>query len=714
MNDLGPARLPLLPCLRDGPVKSLKPILKLLYSLICSCLSYEVCQGNRDINAARNSFKLEFEEIVTVSASLFKELHERLLCCSDDASVDLDVGLDITRVDGEDSREELLLLLRCCILMVRLHPYDQILTKQFQVVVALLRKLCLQSLLTSKERGLIKLNKPISSHRICGSCTNSSSLNSSVQSSDLYLCFLQKMLEVYLDEVFVDQPFRECIAISTSSTHHSLSLYSSIQIEIVLEVIAAHFLMSISGKDHVLQTFTESLIWTEKRVLSSPEVSLAVASSLINHPVMTSSPILLLSHLISLVSEVIGICVFPEKGGPKVRFVNIYLSTFHDSVNLYCEHMSKLMTGSCSSRRTVLRPFNSHFQSEIHDRFNLMHVDLDNAWRKQSSSMFKKTIYSMAVDAISYLKMNLCIVDDTSRDDVFSILSSLISRLISVEIDEVLLQKFKEITMQDFCLLASILKLMSSSLLQASCCFDKKSCLAALFKRKDALPGYSSLAGLMSFFVQYNFRIPIQVQQFIVDALKPHLSTYEELEFMLVHFAGFLLLCIVGGMHILMRGCLSFMLVLLNTLALESRTESPTCVVPQATVSGSVAGSSNSFGRSQTTSSLRVASNFRRERRKLLREVTAPEVSEISDEETCNGELYLRCLLKNREEISELADFIECKPWRDYNARLMYKAKTQRRRFQESGRRLRLAKSSFRSGSKRKLKRKGCSSIKYL
>ncbi|XP_021733189.1 uncharacterized protein LOC110700013 isoform X2 [Chenopodium quinoa] len=698
-------------------LKSLKPILKLLYYLICSSSSYEVCQDTCNNSAAENGLNLKPEDVITLSSILFKELHKRLLSSSDYASMDQDVGLDVTKCNGNDSREELLLLLRCCVLLVRLHPYDQMLTEQFKAAVALLHRLSDQGILTAKTRGSIGFSKLNTSQSAYGNCTKSYSPDLKSKSSNLYMRFLLQMLEVYLDEIFADRPFRECIAISDSisSTCQNLAVWSSTNIESVLEISAAHFLLSFSVED-VLQTFIESLIWTEKPSLFSPEVSLAVASSLINHPVMMSAPLPLLSHLISLVSEVIGIWVSPEKVVPEFRCVNIYLSTFNDSVNLYCEHMSKLMTG-ISPGRIVQRHFESHFHSVIYDKINFMLVDLDNAWRERSTMMFNMTISSVAIDAISYIETNIYIVDKTYRDNLLSFLCSLIARLISVEVNEVLLQKFKEMAMQDFCLLASILKLMSCSLLQAThCCNENLSCLISLLKRKDVIPCHSSQADLMSSFAQYNLHLPVRVQQFIINALKPYVSEDEEYE-LFMHFSSLLSLSIVSGLHILVCGCLFFMLVLLNALALRSSsiksgTESPACVFSQTTVISPVeiTPKTGFSDISRKKSSLRVASNFRRERRKLYRDYRASEFSGLSDEETCNGENFLKCLTKNRKDIADLSDFIECKPWRDYNARLFSKSRIQFRRLQESARRLRLKKmqvhNSVKRGGKRKCKGK--------
>lgn len=92
-----------------------------------------------------------------------------------------------------------------------------------------------------------------------------------------------------------------------------------------------------------------------------------------------------------------------------------------------------------------------------------------------------------------------------------------------------------------------------------------------------------------------------------------------------------------------------------------------------------------------------------------FRDQTSYEDVEISDEETCNGEPFLKSLSgANPKDIDELKDFIECVPWRDYSDRIASKAKARRRRMQMFDRRLKPAKLRVRNTmeSKKKLLRK--------
>ena len=53
---------------------------------------------------------------------------------------------------------------------------------------------------------------------------------------------------------------------------------------------------------------------------------------------------------------------------------------------------------------------------------------------------------------------------------------------------------------------------------------------------------------------------------------------------------------------------------------------------------------------------------------------------------TCNGEIYLKCLLGKHSKVSdfdELADFIVCEPEKDYSEWLKNKEKFRRRKYEK-------------------------------
>lgn len=126
-----------------------------------------------------------------LSNILFEELHKRL------QSMDIKVGLAVLPVNGNDSAEELLMILRCCVLLVRLHPYDQILIEKLQFGVSLLRRLSFQRILTRSQSNY-------------AGCTESSSLDFNANPSNLYLQQMQEvnmLLQCMRVTWFVDKYF---------------------------------------------------------------------------------------------------------------------------------------------------------------------------------------------------------------------------------------------------------------------------------------------------------------------------------------------------------------------------------------------------------------------------------------------------------------------------------------------------------------------------
>lgn len=680
---------------------NLKPMLKSLYCLIQSSLSYDVSREDYGAMDFENS-KLKFEDMTALSNMLFEELRQRLSFGLHTTSIDCDVDGAALHADSRDSLEELLLLLRCCILIVRLHPLDHTLMQKFLDAVFLRRMLPLQG--ARIERGSISFTKVASSQSMHSSCSTSLSNDLRAKSCDSCIHLLKRMLEVILDDMSADRQFRERIAMlyTFASAEGNQSTCSSINIESMLDVITAHFILSISG-EQFLETFTQSLIWTKKETFCDPELSLSAATSLVKDPLM-SPPMLLRAHMISLVSEVIGICDSHDVTR-NIRYTE-YLSVFRDSVIMYCEHMSKLLKdpsdGPYKLRRSSRRAVKPHFHSEIYDKVNFMLASCDSSWRAHVGNIAAEAKSNLEIDAITYLKTNLFIFDKSSRGEAFSFLSSLIIGVISSEADEIVYLKMKKLTMQEFCLLASILKLMSCSLLRATS-LKKRFSLELSSKRNDeASPRCHSVVGIMSCIVEYDLHVPVQVQQLIDNTLKPCHATHDDSKskMILMHFAGLLSLCKVIGLNFLVKGCLFTIMVFLNMLfeegSLEFQRQSSNSCLESHALASSIANVTSlptsmshkdSFGKIEKCgvrqlSSLKVASDFQRIRKQLLRGRRADE-----EADTINGEVYLKHFTSNPDVISELADFIVCKPEKNYTAWLRNRAKSRQKRIKKLKRR---------------------------
>lgn len=174
---------------------NLKPMLKSLYCLIQSSLSYDVSREDYGAMDFENS-KLKFEDMTALSNMLFEELRQRLSFGLHTTSIDCDVDGAALHADSRDSLEELLLLLRCCILIVRLHPHDHTLMQKFLDAVFLRRMLPLQG--ARIERGSISFTKVASSQSMHSSCSTSLSNDLRAKSCDSCIHLLKRMLEVNL------------------------------------------------------------------------------------------------------------------------------------------------------------------------------------------------------------------------------------------------------------------------------------------------------------------------------------------------------------------------------------------------------------------------------------------------------------------------------------------------------------------------------------
>ncbi|KAH9610815.1 hypothetical protein KSS87_006787, partial [Heliosperma pusillum] len=136
----------------------------------------------------------------------------------------------------------------------------------------------------------------------------------------------------------------------------------------------------------------------------------------------------------------------------------------------------------------------------------------------------------------------------------------------------------------------------------------------------------SALSGIISCLAQYNL-LPIKIERLLVEGLKPVSSSYDVYKLMFVHFGGFLSLCMVRGWGVLVKGCLFFMLALLNTLVWKeggsdflrsfaweslahgiSQANSPS--TPTESTPNNISGS--------TQTSIKMASKFQRARRLML------------------------------------------------------------------------------------------------
>lgn len=66
--------------------------------------------------------------------------------------------------------------------------------------------------------------------------------------------------------------------------------------------------------------------------------------------------------------------------------------------------------------------------------------------------------------------------------------------------------------------------------------------------------------------------------------------------------------------------------------------------------------------------------------------VSSSETVKEGTEDTCNGEMFLHCIIKNPTKLSdydELADFLECKKGEDYSSWLNRRSKYRKWKYQK-------------------------------
>ncbi|KAA8538662.1 hypothetical protein F0562_028270 [Nyssa sinensis] len=632
--------------------------------------------------------------------------------------------------------EELNLLLRCCMVILNLFvPNKHLLLENGRVLLAMLRKLCSLDSNGGNEKNAISFEKLVS-HEFtyvdndCTACFTEDFVASLrfLEPSDPCLPFLCTILEVFADELLLHGQLREYYKLidSVSSTSEMLFVRHSSHGDIgsVMEVISTHFSLSFSN-EQAFENFLKRLFWLHGKDSRSFELSLSAAISLLLNPVILSAPKFFQAHLISLVSKATGIGMGVESMRPNLRLMDCYLSAFERSVILYTRHMSRMQMGghptgaedcfvkSRMSGGNIQPSFESIIQPFTRNKINHLISKLNNSWNSHIHNMFFRTKSDLVKTSIAYIEESQHVLDMSCRDEIVSILSYIILGAYSSEGYNTFFNTNADAFLQDICLLASIVKLMSSSLLQAIWCLRHGGNLGCprTLKNFSSCKEYDSIAAVISCFQKFNSHLPIQKS--LCDIMAIHPIRHKESKLMLLHFSGLLSLCFISGLDFLVKGCILTMMTLMNLFIFEegnleafkslinTRSESFLSEllpdnVPEAVV--------------DQTSSLTVASKFQRIQTlylsadSLASNCTGSEEGRISTnssiasnmervvgieeetDETCNGEIFLNCILEcpnQSPDIDDLADFIECKQGKDYSGWLKDRQKYRKWKYEK-------------------------------
>ncbi|KAJ7001012.1 hypothetical protein NC653_011451 [Populus alba x Populus x berolinensis] len=692
------------------------PGLKRLYALLhhLSTLKTPISSSFPDTKLEKCRLNFELEDINCLSDILFKQLEDRFHGFFS--------ALHEHNVSAADNGkcfliEELTLLLRCCLVMLVLIEHDQPLVIEKGLgILSMLSRLVATELSGQNGKSSITFKKLTSRQSVIDDCTTSitEEFVASLclwKPSDPRYAFLCAVLEVFADELLVRQTLRQNFVMIDSAPSRSERLFvcpsGHGNIGSVLEVICAHFVVSLSD-EQAFENFLNRLFWCHGEDFRIPEMSLPAALSLLLNPIMLSAPKLFQAYLILMVCEAIGICMPQPNTMLDPKLMDCYTEAFERSIFLYTRHMSSLhvddfLGDNGSFIRSGLHGSSSklNFESFLHpatrDKLHHLISKSYDAWNSYLSSMSSRTNSELVAASIAFMKESLCIVDESFKDEVLSILSCIILRYPSNDIGDTLLYKKEETSSQDIYLLASILKLMSSSLLQAIWYVKHRRSSVCLKSLEDvsSCMGYDVIVDILGCFEHFSISLPIQT--FLCETLQSHPARHKKSKWMFFHFSGLLSFSYASGLDFLVKDCLFALMVVLNMFIIE---EGDLAAVDSLVGSSLESFSSKSSDKSegvmaiskssQIVSSkiqkiqemyLRTRSTICSSDRKQHNQAGTSEYGSIMNEldsvasmedakETCNGEIFLKCVLgkdAKSKVIDDLSDFIECEQGKNYS-----------------------------------------------
>ncbi|XP_002530558.2 uncharacterized protein LOC8269754 [Ricinus communis] len=721
--------------------------LKKLYAMLLhlslnkSTLSCSNCESG-DVELDKCGVKL-VKEIYDLSDVLFKELEWRfkeLFSALHDVSATWGSGNSKLTTYIWAKSEELMLLLRCCMSMLDLIEFNHnLLMEKGKLLLSVLRRLFSFELSggggadgNEKASTAFKRFVSVECPYVSGDCTTSVieefvASKSSSEPSDSCCTLLCAVLEVIADELLVHKSLREYFMLIDSASLKSEMLFniqfSHGNIGSVLEVVCAHFVLSVSSEQGSIN-FINRLFWCHREDLRTPEISFPASLSLLLNPVVLSAPKMFQAYLILLVSEAIGICTSSENMMLDVQLMDWHSTAFERSVILYNRHMSSFHPNSHHlARNGSFLKLTMDGSSPLNFKSFLLQATVDkvyhliatskSSWDSYLSKMSCRTNSDLVASSIAYVKENICSFDESYKDEILSILNCIILGSSSDDTCNTLFLK-GETSFQDIYLLASILKLMSSSMLQAiqyMRFFGISGCQKSSTDFSSSKE-YNYLVHILGCFQQFSIHLPIQ--NFLNEMMQSHSARHKDSKWMLLHLSGLLSLSYASGIDFLVKGCLFTMMMLLNLFIIEEgdlsalrslcgsrsksySSKSPDNVEEVMVVRKSTELISSKFQKIQDTY-LRTRSHVVSDKRKQDNQAETSEYSCVlngldsavtvasNTEEICNGEMFLKCILgKNSKEpdFDDLADFVACKPGKDYSDWLKGREKLRQRKYKK-------------------------------
>ncbi|XVF30063.1 hypothetical protein REPUB_Repub16aG0024600 [Reevesia pubescens] len=710
--------------------ESMEGLYLLLLNLSCSISESNLNFSETEFNL--NEFKLKFKNIHEISNVLFDKLNAKfneLFSALNDVSTNPVRAESIFHVNVKAAIKELTLLLRCCFAVFKLLVLDQkLVVEKGRIFLGILRRCVSVELKGEKEKSCTSFENEVSHECMYADDDSTTFLAKHLVTSisfsgpsNPFHTILCALLEVFADELLMHASVRQYLLLvdSLSDVNEFLFVrhFGPGNIGSVLEVISAHFILSISD-DQAFKNFLNRLFWLPDNNFRVPEMTLTTALSLLLNPIMLSAPKMFQAYLVLLVSEVIGISMSFEHMIPSSE-LRLYLSAFERSVDLYTRHMSNLhMKGHpivdddsfvksrfCSSYSHM--DFECCLLPATKEKIHNLITKCENLWNPYLSNTLLKKRSDLVAASVEYTKESLQVFEESSRDEILSILSCIILRGSSDDVDDSALQKKEDTSPQDICLLASILKLMSGAMLQAIRILTQGRNSGSLKTLENVALSkeYDFMLATFNCFQQFGLRLP--VQKFLHDMMKTQATRHKKSKWMLFHFSGLLSLSYASGLDFLVKSCIFTLMTLLNlfvfeegdlhalgsllgsgvkSLSCKSRIKARKSESCHKTREDLVDQKSSravalKFQKIQT---LYLGTNSRKSFKKKAQEqepgslenthivnhVESALSIEENTGETCNGEIFLRCILEgsqNSSAIADLADFIECKQGKDYS-----------------------------------------------
>ncbi|CAI0552317.1 unnamed protein product [Linum tenue] len=603
-----------------------------------TCSDFAATSNLSGVVAEIAGVKLKSRDIVDLSDVLYKELSWRFEEFFSALS-DHDSGLEAFTLRIEMVAS----LLRCCMTMLPFMVNDLALVEKGRVLLFILRR-------------LMSLDGTYAN----GDCT--SSIAPSLGPST----FACAMLEVFADELLVHrQLFKFLMAIDSRSSRNEMlfkGYAANCDTGTLLEVICAHFILSgfpgLGSDEHL----GKMLFWChENHEVRTPGICLQAALSLLINPVIGSAPKVFQAYLILLTAETIGIGKPDENERVELApVVSSYFSAFERSIDLYARFVPSLCVDRhhfCASgghhdalsksSSHQLTAFDSFLKAGTRDTLHNLIAKLNSDWLTSVRNASLKS--NIVVSSVDYVKESLYVFEECHRNKILSILACIVDECFSDANEESSpFPSEGETSHEDMLFLSSILKLMTSSMLQT----------VWFLQRCPSAPNAyrNSIVKSASHFEELSINVPVgKLLHYKMMATDDVVVKHKESKSMLLHFSGLLSFSYSTRLDFLAKDCLLMIMASLSLFlvqegsldalqpAVDSRLQPPFSECPPAEKPPVVSSNSK-----------KIAARMRQIRDK--------------DSRTCNGEAYFMLAGAKPSEYEDLADYVECEHGKDYGS----------------------------------------------